>query len=134
MDQQAASQRTEAIGTFYRIAHDLADELGKANVLPTTLISANFGTYPRQMLREASRLLAPLGTAVVFAATFNRTYRNEVLDPNLFATLEEVRLETADWLRRYNTQRPHDSLGRVPPLTFLPRPTTTVESTSGVSA
>lgn len=25
---------------------------------------------------------------------------------------------TTDWLRRYNTERPHDSLGRVPPLTF----------------
>jgi putative transposase len=64
---------------------------------------------------------------------FNRTYRQEVLDPNLFATPEEVRFESADWLRRYNTERPHDSLGRVPPLTFLPRPTTTVESTSEVS-
>lgn len=64
---------------------------------------------------------------------FNRTYRDEVLDPNLFATLDEVRTETADWLRRYNTERPHDSLGRVPPLSFLPRPTSTVESTSAVS-
>ncbi|MGH8621210.1 MAG: IS3 family transposase [Burkholderiales bacterium] len=64
---------------------------------------------------------------------FNRTYRHEVLDPNLFATLDEVRTETADWLRRYNTERPHDSLGRVPPLTFLPRPTSTVESPSAVS-
>jgi putative transposase len=26
------------------------------------------------------------------------------------------------WLREYNEERPHDSLGRVPPLTFLPRP------------
>ncbi len=64
---------------------------------------------------------------------FNRTYREEVLDPNLFATLEDVRRETADWLRRYNTERPHDSLGRVPPLTFLPRSTSTVESPSEVS-
>jgi transposase InsO family protein len=27
-----------------------------------------------------------------------------------------------DWLITYNTQRPHDSLGRVPPLTYMPRP------------
>ena len=65
---------------------------------------------------------------------FNRTYREEVLDPNLFATLEEVRRETADWLRRYNTERPHDSLGRVPPLTFLPRPKTAGQSPWELSA
>ena len=34
----------------------------------------------------------------------------------------EVRAITDDWLATYNTERPHDSLGRVPPLTFLPRP------------
>ena len=49
---------------------------------------------------------------------FNRTSSHEVLDPNLFATLEEVRSETAAWLRHNNTQRPHNSLGRVPPLPF----------------
>jgi len=26
------------------------------------------------------------------------------------------------WRDTYNTERPHDSLGQVPPLTFLPRP------------
>lgn len=58
---------------------------------------------------------------------FNRTYREEVLDAHLFDSLEEVRTLTADWLRRYNTERPHASLGGVPPLTFLPRPTSTWE-------
>jgi hypothetical protein len=28
----------------------------------------------------------------------------------------------------YNEERPHDSLGRVPPLTFMPRPTKPEES------
>ncbi len=64
---------------------------------------------------------------------FNRTYRGEVLDAHLFASLDEVRAVTADWLRRYNTERTHDSLGRVPPLLFLPRPTSTVESMNQVS-
>jgi putative transposase len=68
-----------------------------------------------------------------FIERVNQTYRTEVLDANLFKSLAEVRAITADWLRRYNTERPHDSLGRVPPLTFLPRPTSTVESTSQVS-
>jgi putative transposase len=44
-----------------------------------------------------------------------------VLDAYVFSSLEEVRVTTEEWLRDYNTERPHDSLGRVPPLTFLPR-------------
>ena len=68
-----------------------------------------------------------------FIERFNQTYRTEVLDANLFTSLAEVRSITSDWLRRYNTERPHDSLGRVPPLTFLPRPTLPRRSTWAVS-
>jgi transposase InsO family protein len=57
-----------------------------------------------------------------FIKRFNRTYREEVLDAWLFTSLAQVREVSATWLETYNTQRPHDSLGRVPPLTFLPRP------------
>lgn len=62
-----------------------------------------------------------------FIERFNQTYRNEVLDANVFTSLAEIRAITADWLRRYNTERPHESLGRVPPLMFLPRPTSIPE-------
>jgi putative transposase len=68
-----------------------------------------------------------------FIERFNQTYRTEVLDAHLFTSLSEVRMITADWLRCYNTERPHDSLGRVPPLVFLPRPTSTLESTYALS-
>ena len=57
-----------------------------------------------------------------FIERFNRTYREEVLDAYLFDSLEQVRAITEAWLAIYNTERPHDSLGQVPPLTFLPRP------------
>ena len=33
--------------------------------------------------------------------------------------MAELRALTETWLRIYNSERPHDSLGRVPPLTFL---------------
>ena len=64
---------------------------------------------------------------------FNRTYRTEVLNAHLFESIAELRAMTDTWLRLYNEERPHDSLGRVPPLMFLPRPTTARESTYAVS-
>ena len=64
---------------------------------------------------------------------FNRSYRHEILDAYVFESLAEVRALTARWLQSYNHERPHDSLGRVPPLMFLPRPTTARESTYAVS-
>jgi putative transposase len=39
----------------------------------------------------------------------------------LFDSIEQVQQITDDWLIEYNELRPHDSLGRVPPLTYLPR-------------
>ena len=48
---------------------------------------------------------------------FNRTYRDEVLSAYLFESIEQVQQITDDWLIEYNELRPHDSLGRVPPLT-----------------
>jgi len=46
----------------------------------------------------------------------NRTYR------------EEVRAVSERWLLTYDHERPHDSLGEVPPLTFLPRPSSPGQS------
>lgn len=57
-----------------------------------------------------------------FIERFNKTYRTEVLDAWVFTSLAEVRQETEEWLEMYNTERPHRSLGRVPPRTYLPRP------------
>lgn len=64
---------------------------------------------------------------------FNRSYRTEVLDAYLFEIIPQVQDESERWLDYYNTERPHDSLGRVPPQIFLPRSTTPSESTSRVS-
>ena len=58
---------------------------------------------------------------------FNRTYRDEVLDCYLFDSIEQVQDITDHWLPLYNEQRPHDSLGRVPPLTYMPRELTARE-------
>jgi transposase InsO family protein len=58
----------------------------------------------------------------------------EVLNAHLFESIAELQTLTRQWLRVYNQERPHDSLGRVPPLTFLPRPTTAGQSPWELSA
>ena len=65
---------------------------------------------------------------------FNKTYRDEALDAYAFDSLEQVREITESWLPEYNEERPHDSLGRVPSLTFLPRPQLPRESSSKLCA
>jgi putative transposase len=60
-------------------------------------------------------------------------FPREVLDAYLFDSLEQVSEITEAWLETYNTERPHDSLGRVPTLAFLPRPDAAPKSTFAVS-
>lgn len=57
-------------------------------------------------------------TQNAYIERFNRSYRTEVLDCYVFESLAEVRRLTADWLQRYNQERPHEALGRVPPVPY----------------
>lgn len=50
-----------------------------------------------------------------YVERFNRTYRDEILNMYVFRTLTEVREITEDWVREYNEERPHDSLGDLTP-------------------
>jgi putative transposase len=63
-----------------------------------------------------------------FIERFNRTYREEVLNAYLFHSTAEAQALSDAWLVDYNEQRPHDALGRVPPLTYLPRVSPVPES------
>jgi putative transposase len=49
---------------------------------------------------------------------FNRTYRNEVLNAYIFESLSQVREITRQWITQYNEERPHSSLGQIPPAMF----------------
>lgn len=59
---------------------------------------------------------------------FNKSYRNEVLDPHLFSCLTQVRELSWAWMRSYNIERPHESLGNLPPSEFKRRVTANVSS------
>ena len=50
---------------------------------------------------------------------FNGNYRKEVLNANLFYSLNQVRDETQNWLEHYNYKRPHEGLGNLSPINFL---------------
>ena len=54
-----------------------------------------------------------------YVERFNRTFREEVLNFYVFNTLNQVRELTENWIKEYNKQRPHESLGNLTPAEFL---------------
>jgi len=54
-----------------------------------------------------------------FIERFNRSYREAVLDMFVFQSLSEVREQTEKWLKEYNEERPHESLGNLTPREYL---------------
>jgi putative transposase len=49
---------------------------------------------------------------------FNRTYREDVLDANIFSSLDHAQALTDEWLVEYNTVREHESLGYQTPASY----------------
>lgn len=49
---------------------------------------------------------------------FNRSYREDVLDANIFENINQVRLITDQWIEDYNENHPHSSLGNMSPNEF----------------
>lgn len=56
-----------------------------------------------------------------FVERFNRTYREDVLDANIFVTVNQVRDLTTNWIEDYNNNHPHASLGNMSPHEFMKR-------------
>ena len=54
-----------------------------------------------------------------FIERFNRSYREAVLDMYVFQSLHEVRELTEQWIKEYNEERPHESLGHRTPREYL---------------
>jgi transposase InsO family protein len=47
---------------------------------------------------------------------WHKTLRREFLDGKVFATLDDAQAQLDAWVRHYNLERPHQSIGRVPPI------------------
>jgi hypothetical protein len=96
-----------------------------------TLYNSAASTAPGQRQRtHLDRFHGVVPDQNAFIERFNKTCRDEVLDAYVFESIEQVRMITDAWLREYNEERPHDSLGRVLPLTFMSRRATLRGSTS----
>ena len=55
-----------------------------------------------------------------FVERFNRSFREEVLDANLFNSIAQAQEAADGWVMDYNEFRPHDSLGDKTPMEFMP--------------
>jgi putative transposase len=49
---------------------------------------------------------------------FNRSYREDVLDANLFESIAQARLLSDEFMEDYNLHRPHESLGNLSPVNY----------------
>lgn len=58
-------------------------------------------------------------TQNAYVERFNRTVRQELLELNLFESIEHAQILATQWLWSYNNERPHSSIGGVPPTQLL---------------
>ena len=59
-------------------------------------------------------------TQNAFVERFNGNMRRELLDANVFFTLDDVRARAAQWMHVYNYFRPHKALGYRSPMQIQP--------------
>jgi putative transposase len=90
--------------------------------------------YWNHVKLEFSRPGRPSDNA--FCESFNNRVRQELLNPNWFRSVGEVREKAASWRDDYNTNHPHSALGDLSPEEFARRATntTTEAAFSGGSA
>lgn len=109
---------------------DVLSDLFILRGIPTHIRSDNGPEFIARAVRE---WIAAVGanTAYIergspwengFIESFNARLRAELLDGEIFYTLNEAQIVIESWRRFYNTERPHGSLGYKPPApeVFIP--------------
>jgi len=82
------------------------------------LISKDFLEWAQKHLVIIQHIEPGKPSQNAFIERFNRTYREEVLDINLFFIVEEAQTISDNWLDDYNNYRPHESLKNLAPIEF----------------
>jgi len=121
------ARRINAIG----VIETLADAM-LMNGIPAHIRSDNGPEMVAKVLRE---WLTTLGTRNLYiepgspwengyCESFNGKLRDELLNGEIFCSLNEAQVVIEKWRRHYNTKRPHSALGYRPttPLTVTPKP------------
>lgn len=127
--------KDEASG--YALAIDIARSFNATDVKATLLRLFRYYGVPRHLrsdngpefiAKALKEWLAERGTETAYidpgkpwqngsSESFNGTYRNEVLDAELFYSISEARIISGSWRRLYNQRRPHSSNNYRPPNT-----------------
>ncbi len=82
-------------------------------------ISHELQTWARRE-QIAWRFIEPGAPAQnAYIERFNGTSRRELIDANAFTSVDEARAAQQIWIKIYNEERPHESLGNLPPKHFL---------------
>lgn len=69
-----------------------------------------------------------------YVESFNSRFRDELLDREIFTTLWEAKVLVSDYVRQYNTERPHSSLAYVTPAAYVAAQTQRQNSVSYVGS
>ena len=71
-------------------------------------------SYHRAVMLDFSRPGKPTDNA--FMEAFNSKLRSECMNAHWFLSLEDTCEKLEAWLRHYNEERPHSSIGNIPQL------------------
>jgi putative transposase len=82
------------------------------------LISAEFCDWCEQHSIEIVYIQPGKPQQNGFVERFNGSFRREFLDAYLFETISQVREMAWVWMLDYNEERPHESLGDLPPAVY----------------
>ena len=82
-------------------------------------ISQNLIDWATQMQITLLYIQPGKPTQNAYVERFNRTVRHEWLDLHSFNSIEHAQLLATQWLWTYNNERPHTSIGGIPPRRLL---------------
>ncbi len=83
-------------------------------------ISHKLDTWCRTHGIELHHIQPGKPTQNAYVERFNGNMRRELLDANVFFTLDDVRRKADEWMNDYNHYRPHKALGYRPPVQIQP--------------